>query len=44
MAASVEEAQGGEHVVQDETDAEVAEQVIEDTQDDDRDHMYGPWG
>ena len=46
VAAGAEEAQ--KHVDEldhDEADVdEVAEQVIEDTQDDDRDHMYGPWG
>jgi hypothetical protein len=40
VVAGAEEAQGqGEHVNQDEADAGVTEQVIEDNQEDDRDHV-----
>ena len=38
VVAGAHEAQGG-HVDRDEADAEVTEQVIEDNQEDDRDHV-----
>ena len=39
VVAGADEAQGGEQVDHDKADAEVAEQVIKDTQDNNRDQM-----